>query len=626
MMRIRYAHSMVAVMIVLCIAENASSQTEVQPSGSGTIGDPYLIASLDNLAWMQDWIARFGDVGYNHYYKQTADINASPTSSWYSGQGFQPIGNYTNLPFTGVYDGNGHTIDSLYIYRTSQDMVGMFSCFNSGGVKNLHLTNINITGYTNVGGLVGYSANGLITNCSTAGAIGVGAQYLGGLVGEAINSTIDSCYSTVSFNSTSATLMGGFIGYSQETAISNSYSTGNIGGSSGGFEIGGFAGENEGGSGGSITNSYATGNVIDSSSSENVGGFVGKNYSGGNINKCYCTGNVQGGSYIGGFVGENLASCIINNSYSRGNVVSNAGIVVGGFAGYIEGSNGTIDTCYSTGNISGGGSIGGLVGANGGFVNSSFWDTQTSGQSSSAGGTGKTTTQMKTQSTFTDAGWGTSIWFMDGATNDGYPYLAWQNPGGTPLPVELASITASPISNTVQLRWNTSTEVDNEGWDVEREANSDSGLMSAGWVSAGFVQGAGTSTELKKYSFVDPNLAPGLYSYRLKQVDRTGAFKYSITMQVDVGSAPKVFTLSQNYPNPFNPVTSIQFTVPSDGYVSLKVFDILGREVATLVDADVKSGIYQQATFDASKTSSGTYFARLEFGGKQLLRKMLLLK
>jgi hypothetical protein len=90
--------------------------------------------------------------------------------------------------------------------------------------------------------------------------------------------------------------------------------------------------------------------------------------------------------------------------------------------------------------------------------------------------------------------------------------------------------------------------------------------------------------------------------------------------------APKVFELSQNYPNPFNPTTTIEFTLPSDGRVVLKVYDITGRELATLLDEERKAGVYQQVVFDASRLASGVYFARLQFGGKQLLKKMLLLK
>jgi hypothetical protein len=93
-----------------------------------------------------------------------------------------------------------------------------------------------------------------------------------------------------------------------------------------------------------------------------------------------------------------------------------------------------------------------------------------------------------------------------------------------------------------------------------------------------------------------------------------------------VGNAPRVFTLSQNYPNPFNPTTTIEFTIPADGRVVLKVYDIIGREVATILDENRKAGEYQQVVFDASRYASGVYFAVLQSGGKQLLKKMLLLK
>ena len=560
MNRIIYSLAATLVAVLISVANaflpTAQAQTEVTPSGSGTQADPYQIDSLDNLAWMQDWISRYFDVGYNNYYKQTADINASSTSGWNSGQGFYPLGN-TNIQFSGTYDGNGHTIDSLFVNRTSQDKVGMFGYFSSGTVKNLRLTNINITGYTNVGGLVGYSGTGTITNCSTTGKIGSGGQDMGGLVGEAINSTIDSCYSTVSFNSTSAAFTGGFIGYSQETAISNSYSTGNIIGSSGGFELGGFAGENEGGSGGNITNCYSTGNVIDSSTSDNVGGFVGENLSGGTISKCYCTGNVQAYTDIGGFVGENMASSIIKNSYSRGNVVSNGGVSVGGFAGENQGTNGTIDTCYSTGNVSGGSSMGGLVGTNGGFVDSSFWDTETSGQSSSAGGAGKTTTQMKTQSTF--SGWDfTSTWGISGGVNNGYPYLI--HTGDHSLPVQATAFLATASMNSVTLSWNTQSEVDNIGFNVLRE---DSGTnyfkLIAGYTSDNDLRGLGTSSTGRNYSYTDDRVISGsTYTYKVQSVSTDGIVKDLSTLSVTV-DVPKTYALYQNYPNPFNPTTTIRF-------------------------------------------------------------------
>ena len=213
----------------------------------------------------------------------------------------------------------------------------------------------------------------------------------------------------------------------------------------------------------------------------------------------------------------------------------------------------------------------------------------------------------------------------------------------SPLPVELTSFSIASDQFSAILHWNTITEVDNSGFEIERGAISghqsvlsnqqsrpkDGGQTTSDnsrFIQVGFVPGSGTSTSPKQYSFVDRNLSAGTYAYRLMQVDRNGAYKYSPEVDVVVGIAPKEFSLSQNYPNPFNPTTSIEFTVPSDGRVTLKVYDMLGREVATLVDRDVSAGVYQQVVFDATKLGSGVYYARLEFGGKQLLKKMTLLK
>ncbi|HEY6951225.1 MAG TPA: T9SS type A sorting domain-containing protein, partial [Bacteroidota bacterium] len=105
-----------------------------------------------------------------------------------------------------------------------------------------------------------------------------------------------------------------------------------------------------------------------------------------------------------------------------------------------------------------------------------------------------------------------------------------------------------------------------------------------------------------------------------------GSFRYSAATQVDIGIAPDDFTLSQNYPNPFNPTTTIEFTLPRDGRATLKVYDMGGREVATLLDKDLNAGVYQRATFDGSRYASGVYFVRLQSGGSQLLKKILLVK
>ena len=195
----------------------------------------------------------------------------------------------------------------------------------------------------------------------------------------------------------------------------------------------------------------------------------------------------------------------------------------------------------------------------------------------------------------------------------------------TLLPLEITSYKATVEQTTAYLQWTTATEVNNSGFEVQRRTMSSNQSPAAGWGKVGFVAGNGTSNVPHNYSFTDQKLATGTYSYRLKQIDRSGAFIYSQALEISI-EVPKVFALSQNYPDPFNPTTTIQFTVPSDGRAMLKVFNTLGQTVATLFDGVATAGEYHQATFDASGLSSGIYFARLEFGGKMLVKKMLLLK
>ena len=194
----------------------------------------------------------------------------------------------------------------------------------------------------------------------------------------------------------------------------------------------------------------------------------------------------------------------------------------------------------------------------------------------------------------------------------------------SPLPVELVSFTASAKLLSVELQWNTATEVNNYGFEIERTVISDQSSVIS-WSKAGFVEGNGTTNASKEYSYNDRNVGTGKYLYRLKQVDRDGKFSYSQSVEVEVGNLPKVFTLEQNYPNPFNPSTVISYQLPANSQVTLKVYDAIGREVATLVNEVKEAGNYS-VTFDASRFSSGIYFARLQSGDKVQLKKMLLIK
>ena len=189
----------------------------------------------------------------------------------------------------------------------------------------------------------------------------------------------------------------------------------------------------------------------------------------------------------------------------------------------------------------------------------------------------------------------------------------------SPLPVELVSFDAHMNGNSVQLNWITATEVNNNGFEVERSINS--GV----WEKAGFIKGAGNSNSSKYYSFNDYNISKaGKYSYRLKQLDVDGSFKYSNTVQVN-NSAPMSFSLMQNYPNPFNPSTTISYALPEAGNATLKVYNILGKEVATLVSEYKPAGNYS-LQFNGSNLESGVYLYKLESGNYSAVRKFILLK
>jgi hypothetical protein len=187
------------------------------------------------------------------------------------------------------------------------------------------------------------------------------------------------------------------------------------------------------------------------------------------------------------------------------------------------------------------------------------------------------------------------------------------NVDGTNLPVELTSFTANLAGGGVLLKWTTATEVNNYGFEVEER-------VSGIWNKIGFVQGHGNSNSPKEYSFYDNSVA---LSYRLKQIDTDGGFEYSDV--VDVNNLSKEFSLDQNYPNPFNPSTFINFSLPENGLVILKVYDVLGREVATLINQEMVAD-YHTVEFDASQLTSGIYFYRIQVNNFTSVKKMILMK
>ncbi len=175
---------------------------------------------------------------------------------------------------------------------------------------------------------------------------------------------------------------------------------------------------------------------------------------------------------------------------------------------------------------------------------------------------------------------------------------------GVEVPVELTSFNASVNGNNVNLAWQTVTETNNKGFVVERKTSDK-------WAEIGFVNGNGTTTELSKYAFVDKNVNVTKASYRLKQVDFDGTFKYSREINVNVTTAPKEFALSQNYPNPFNPSTTIKFALPVDANVKVVIYNVTGEVVKMLTNGVLVSGQHE-VEFNASRLSSGVYFYSIE--------------
>jgi len=194
------------------------------------------------------------------------------------------------------------------------------------------------------------------------------------------------------------------------------------------------------------------------------------------------------------------------------------------------------------------------------------------------------------------------------------------------IPIELASFTSLINENAVTLNWQTETETNNQGFEIERKEvlSPQSSVSKEEWNVLGFVNGNGTTTEPQSYSFVDRNLEAGKYNYRLKQIDFDGTFEYSNVIEVEI-AVPLQFSLEQNYPNPFNPSTSIQYAIASKQFVTLKVYDVLGKEIATLVNEEKPAGNYE-VKFDASKLASGIYYYQLRAGEFVETKKMTLLK
>ncbi len=332
------------ILITNRITSNA--QTATAPSGSGTIGDPYLIATVENLYWVATQ-TNSGNSFSGKYLKQTADLDASATTTWFGGQGWMPIGYstdngfFTYYVFSGNYDGQNHIISNLLINRTIINGYGLFGITDYATIKNLGVTNITIiaTGDNDMyaGGLIGYAiAGNTIENCYSTGSVTC-RWSPGGLIGAVVDetnpNTVTNCYSDCDVIAT-YWVAGGLISESYlGSTITNCYSTGSVTALGNITYVGGLIGNNVS----DITNCYST-SVVTAGTGGSIGGLIGDNY--GNISNCYFSGSVVStGHEVGGLIGRHSAyyGSIVNNCYSSGVVfgIANTGGLIGLNTGYV---------------------------------------------------------------------------------------------------------------------------------------------------------------------------------------------------------------------------------------------------------------------------------------------------
>ena len=429
-----------------------SNSIEATPSlfagGNGTESNPWQIATAGQLYNVRNYT---GETHSDKYFIQIAHINLGELP-WNDGEGWLPIGSSTPANrFFAHYNGNGYTINGMFINRTT-GYQGLFAYTQNATLIEITLSDFNITATTNIGGLVGYAVATTIDKCHLNGSVTASSNNIGGLAGRVENGSIvtDSHYSG---NVSGLNYVGGLIGYLTFplSSVTNCYTTGNVTGTGPG-SYGGLIGYNMSSV---ISNCYSESEVSGVSS---VGGLVGYhvgyvNQPFGLIESCYSIGNVVGsGNNVGGLVGYTNERSSITNSYSRGNA---DGVQrVGGLVGY-HSSGGEIINCFSTG-IPTGSINGGLVGQGILYIDYySYWDTETSGINTSPFGIGRTTEEMTYPYDLdTYVYWDfAEIWAADIGYefNDGYPYLQWQGASSGLLSPENLAIIIS--GGYIYLNW-----------------------------------------------------------------------------------------------------------------------------------------------------------------------------
>jgi gliding motility-associated-like protein len=552
-------------------------QTATPASGTGTSDDPYLINNFNNLYWLSIQNSTFWGAG--HYFKQTADIDASASSSFTSplspgrvnqtatgtntSRGINPIGDLYK-EFTGTYDGNNKTISNLFMNR-DDGYLGLFGYVKNGKIKNLKI--VGATFYTDIGGaskagiLVGsiynpdfssteYGIENVIIESSTISNTGNIGTQLGGMVGESrdtniINSHVINVGVSSVMNTSSSAMVGGLIGYSWGWS--------------------------------SVKYCSSSGNVV--SDGYRVGGLIGDIHQ-TTVSESYSTSNVTGASHSGGFYGFGSSSVTISNCFARGNISpyssSNSLDYYGSFIG--NGSYANITSTYGTGFVNNGlgQTAGGYAGVISGVNPNSYFDTGTTGKSAvEALGTGtvpstllgKPSTEMILESTFEGFDFD-NIWSINSSVNNNYPFLI----NSVPNPVLKISSSQNSVNNTdpVTITFTITKDVDNF-------ESSDISFTGSGTFSPSTF----TAVDSKTYTLL--YTAPS---------DQTG------TVTITVAN------------NTFSTTSTFSNSIVLNGYGDSLVlsYDTTSPEVSTFTASDVNLNATETATLGVTLTQSSTTF------------------
>ncbi|MEZ4599865.1 MAG: hypothetical protein R2940_08755 [Syntrophotaleaceae bacterium] len=407
--------------------------------GDGSAADPFQIATAEQLDAIRDHLdAHF-------ILLNDIDLDVAPYNT---GAGWEPIGNYfgfgdpDNAPFTGSLDGAGYTIDNLSISRPDEDYVGLFGWASGAVLENLRLQ-VAITGKSFVAGLVGNIEPGTITNVQVTGTVTATANAVGGLAGRIRETAVADCSADAEISGGSDTYgggtdVGGMIGNVQnDSALSSCFARGSVSGRS--MRIGGLVGTLYASS---MVDSYATGDAV---GRESVGGLAGEHSGSSTISRSFATGhvtaNANGNTFFGGLVGNNTGTARIADAFATGRVEGVG--ACGGLVG-LNNTSASIARAYAVGRVVGSGdSVGGLVGGNSGTVETSYYNSETSGQVDAGKGTPATTDEMRKQAAFIDWDF-PGVWKI--VEDHTFPFLSWQT-FSTVAPSLLAPVDGDTIAD-----------------------------------------------------------------------------------------------------------------------------------------------------------------------------------